>query len=106
MVNYKAAAKDGLLSVTLIAGYLIPLLLVELTPAAEGPITIVTGPFSGRNAMEVVAAADGRIVGEGRWPWVAVGTSRDPDFQTKLKAAGALLLLPPFKNACQRDQAL
>jgi len=106
MVNYRVAAKDGFLSVALVAGFLIPLLLVELAPAAEGPIMIVTDPFSEQNAMEVIAAAEGNIVGEGRWPWIATGTSTDPDFQTKLKAAGALLLLPPLKNACQRDQAL
>jgi hypothetical protein len=106
MVNFKVAARDGFLSFALIAVFLTPLLVVELAPAAEGPIMVVTDPFSALNAVEVIAAAQGGIVGSGRWPWIAVGTSSDPDFQARLRAAGALLLLPPLKNACQANLAL
>jgi hypothetical protein len=67
---------------------------------------IVTDPFSEQNATEVIATAQGRIVGGGPWPWIAVGVSGDPAFQTKLEAAGALLLLPPLTKACQRDTDL
>lgn len=57
--------------------------------------------------MNVIAAAKGNILGAGRWPWIAVAArSDDPDFRAKLKAAGALLLLPPITNACLRDLAL
>lgn len=103
MVNLKDAARDGLVSVTLISAFLIALLFLDLAPAAEGPIMIITMPLSGKTAMEVVALAGGAILSQGRWPWIAVGVSSDPDFSEKLEEAGAVLLLSPLTNACLKN---
>ncbi|WP_350335588.1 hypothetical protein [Coralliovum pocilloporae] len=42
--------------------------------------------------MHVIANADGRLLSPGRWPWVAVAQSDDPEFVARLYAAGAVFV--------------
>jgi hypothetical protein len=91
----------------LIMAFLTALLAIELTPSEAGPVTIITDPFSRLSAIEVIATAQGEILSAGRWPWIAVAIhSEDPDFQKKLKASGAWLLLPPLTATCLKDVTL
>jgi len=107
MHNHWSVTRDFLSSCTLVLVFLIALLAVEPVLKPDGPVTIITDPFSGQSAMNVIAAAQGNILSAGRWPWIAVADgSHDPDFLAKLRAAGALFFLPPITNACLGDPAL
>ncbi len=89
------------LTTTCIALTLPAVLMLQLTPPKSGPFTVVTLPFSSESADEVIARADGRILQQGRWSWVAVGISSEDDgFSKRLTAAGASLLLPGSPPDC------
>jgi hypothetical protein len=96
-----AIAREISLSVALIMALLTAVLGIELVPPADGPVMIITNPFSEQSAMEVIAATEGNVLGAGRWSWIAIAeNSRDPEFRKKLKAAGTLFFLPPLTAAC------
>lgn len=71
-----------LLLVGVVARPVVPFVLVITNPAgnAEGN-------------MAVIAAAGGNFVWAGRYPWISVAQSDDPDFATRLFQAGAYLVL-------------
>jgi hypothetical protein len=67
---------------------------VELTSIASDKLMIIASPFGDRSALDVVAAADGRIMRLGRWSWIAVAANDGPDVRGRLRTAGALWVGP------------
>lgn len=62
-------------------------------PASGGPVAVVVAPWSERaDAVAVVAAAGGSLVGTGRWSWIAVARADDAGLPDRLYAAGAALV--------------
>lgn len=55
---------------------------------------IVTNPFQVEvGAMKVISEAGGAIVSESKFKWITIAHSDDPLFTSKLRHAGALLVL-------------
>lgn len=84
---------------------LVPLLYIDVAPAADGPVAVIANPFGRRSALDVIAAADGDVLRTSSWSWLAVAATRsEPGFRTRLMAAGALLLVAPGAlGACFSD---
>jgi len=77
--------------------FLVAAVSVEIAPSTAGPVAVITNPWSGHPAYDVVAAADGRILRLGPWRWVAIADDmQSADFHSRLKAAGAWLVLAPI----------
>jgi hypothetical protein len=102
------AAKRSFNAAALTVLALVPLVGLRLWPAPNGPVAVVTNPWSPSPAVAAIAGAEGRIVRAGRWPWIAVADSDDPGFRARLPQAGAVLILSPvLLGACLRpDQAV
>ncbi|MHA7774947.1 hypothetical protein [Roseibium sp. M-1] len=64
------------------------MLLAALLPQGAGPVAVFASPY-GKSAVEVIAAAGGRIVSAGDHDFVAVTMARDEDFIARLYASGA-----------------
>lgn len=57
-------------------------------------VLVVATPFSGERAvLSVIQSANGRFVSGGSLPWLAVAYSDEPAFPTRLRQAGAFLVL-------------
>jgi hypothetical protein len=85
------------LSAGLVCASWIALALVDLAPPTTGAVAVVVSPFGTRQAVDVIAAAGGRLLRLGPWPWIAVGIkSVNEDFGPTLRAAGAWLVLSPI----------
>lgn len=75
---------------------------VALQPAEKGPVAVFVGPF-GKSAVEVIAAAGGRIVSAGSHEFVAVTIADGETFFARLYAAGAgLVASSTVASACAR----
>jgi len=75
---------------------------VALQPAEEGPVAVFVGPF-GKSAVEVIAAAGGRIVSAGSDEFVAVTMADGENFIAKLYASGAgFVASSAVASACAR----
>ncbi|MBO6676641.1 MAG: hypothetical protein JJ908_17595 [Rhizobiales bacterium] len=90
---------------------------VASRPAEGASFAVIVPPSLGQSGlMQVVAAADGVLVRQSRYPWLAVAAPRNAqapsDFRAALRGAGALFLLhpallagcfnQPFSNAITR----
>ena len=65
-----------------------PLLsLVNLPAAGDGGLLVLTPPW--RDSLSIVEQAGGRAIGVGSGPFGRFATGVDPDFATRLRAAGA-----------------
>lgn len=69
-------------------------------PAVDGSYAVIVPPHLGQAAlMETLAAANGTLVRESRYPWLAIVSPADAstqaNFASALRQAGALLLLHP-----------
>lgn len=62
-------------------------------PRGETVLVITDPRLPESESMRVIGAADGAFVARGRYGWMSVATSPDPDFISRLRAAGALLVL-------------
>jgi len=101
MTNDDFALKDTVLTVSLLAIFLLALLPLELSAPAKGPVMVLTWPFQAQTAAAVISDAQGRLLEFGSRPWIAVGIGADDEtFQQNLKVAGAWLLLRPLTQAC------
>lgn len=69
--------------------------LVTLSPGQiRRPVFVVTSPFSAvAHTVDLVARADGSILGGTAIPWIAVAVSDQTDFPARLHQAGAWLVL-------------
>jgi hypothetical protein len=90
-----------LLTAAFMCAPLIPAVLARSAPEPRGAVAVVVNPFRAEGALGAVAAAEGRIVRLGRWPFIAVAETDGPDsedgpFRDRLRAAGAWLLLDPL----------
>lgn len=57
-------------------------------------VLVVTNPLgSAADTVRTIADADGSIVASGRFGWIAVAYSDQPDFPSRLMRAGALAVL-------------
>jgi hypothetical protein len=95
------------------AGAIFALLLtgiasIEAAPIAGEPVAIITNPWGGSSAIEVVAASGGALMRSGRWRFVAVAAAdEDPAFHQRLRTAGAWLIVSPIRlGACLDDKLL
>jgi hypothetical protein len=79
---------------------------VALVPGRLDDVAVVVPPYSdAARVLQVIAAADGRVVRLGRLPWIAVAHSPDPEFVARLRAAGALFVLnPQLLGGCMINQ--
>lgn len=69
------------------------LLAAATRPAAGDSVLVISPPWLGyRDALSVIAAADGSIVGGTRSDAMAVARSDDPAFVTHLYRSGAFLV--------------
>jgi hypothetical protein len=88
--------RSWILASALILLLLVPLLYIDVAPAAEGPVAVIANPFARRSALDVIVAADGDVVQTSGWSWLAIAATRsEPGFRARLVAAGALLLIAP-----------
>lgn len=63
-------------------------------PAKGNSMAVLVAPWSvDPDAVAVIATAGGSLVGTGRWPWIAIARSEDPNLSARLYAAGAALVL-------------
>jgi hypothetical protein len=77
------------------------LLLATATPPARGAVAVFAAPWS-TGAADIVAAAGGKLVAAGRWPWIILAISEDGDFVPRLYRAGAFLVTDPkFAIGCR-----
>ncbi|MGE0022579.1 MAG: hypothetical protein AB7S70_02985 [Hyphomicrobium sp.] len=85
--------RDGC-KIALNATAVVAVLLAAAThPAAGGDVLVISPPWLGHpDALAVIAAADGRIVGGAATNAIAVGRSDDPAFVSRLYGSGALLV--------------
>jgi hypothetical protein len=67
------------------------LLLAAATPPAQGAVAVFAAPWS-TQAADIVVGAGGRLVANGRWPWIILAISDDSDFVPRLYRAGAMLV--------------
>ncbi|MBB4006590.1 hypothetical protein [Allorhizobium taibaishanense] len=65
-------------------------------------LLVVAPPLSSPAAtMAIIAGADGALVQQGRFDWLAVAYSAHPDFAARLQASGAVLVLAsPLTAGC------
>jgi hypothetical protein len=64
------------------------------------PRAVVFAPWLGRAEVWTrVVAADGRVVREGRWPFVIVVEPGSPDFSDRVRRLGAWMELDPKISA-------
>jgi hypothetical protein len=70
------------------------LLLATAAPPAKSAVAAFAAPWS-TQAADIVAAAGGRLVANGRWPWIILAISEDGDFVPRLHRAGAILVTDP-----------
>jgi len=71
------------------------LLIFAVWAAPRGDtVLVISSPFESNAArMNRIAQADGRIVSAGRYEWIIVAYSTNPDFPSRLMKAGALVVL-------------
>jgi len=66
-----------------------------LLDRAEGEYLVVGSPFQApRDLLLTIAAADGAVAASGGFENMMVAVSDQPDFAARLRAAGALIVLP------------
>jgi hypothetical protein len=70
------------------------LLIAIAAPPATGAVAVFAPPWSPR-AADIVATAGGRLVANGRRPWIILAISEDGDFVPRLYRAGAILVTDP-----------
>ncbi|MDJ1159000.1 hypothetical protein QNA08_12215 [Chelatococcus sp. SYSU_G07232] len=69
-------------------------LALALAPASREPVLVVASPFAGgKDAVRLVAEADGAIIRGGGRPGTVLARSDDPGFARRLYAAGAWLVV-------------
>ena len=56
-------------------------------------VVVVTPPWQGGHAMNVIAKAGGSLVSSGRYDWIAVAQSEEQDFTVRLMKHGAVAVL-------------
>ncbi|MFC0281117.1 hypothetical protein ACFOHK_17595 [Falsigemmobacter intermedius] len=62
---------------------------------AEGEYLVIGSPFAAsRDLLLTIAAADGAVAAAGGFENMMVAVSDKPDFAARLRAAGALMVLP------------
>jgi hypothetical protein len=89
--------RDLILGSGIVCAFLLALLSFELAPPAGGAAAVIVDPFGGKNAETVIAAANGRLLRSGPWPWIAIGIKPDGgDFVGALRSAGAWFVLSPL----------
>ncbi|RRH78174.1 hypothetical protein [Falsigemmobacter faecalis] len=76
-----------------------------LLDRAEGEYLVIGSPFETPRALLLtIAAADGAIAATGGFDNMMVAVSDQPDFAARLRAAGALMVLPvPRVFGCGAD---
>ena len=67
--------KTVVLAAAFVCAPLVPAILVHAAPDERGPVAVLVNPLRAQAAFAVVAAADGRVVRFGRWPFLAVAES-------------------------------
>ncbi|MEW6438656.1 MAG: hypothetical protein AB1508_15970 [Pseudomonadota bacterium] len=81
----------------MIVAFLVPILSLNLFPPRSGAVAVIVNPLGGLRAADVIAAADGRLLRGGVWPWIAVGIkSTDKNFAEALFKAGAIFVGSPI----------
>jgi hypothetical protein len=86
-------------------GFLGAVASIDLLPPSRGAVAVVANPFDGQTAVGVIAAAGGRLIRSGPWPWIAVGIkSADENFAPALRKAGALAVLSPLAAGGCRNE--
>lgn len=65
-----------------------------LLPVRTDPVAVVVSPWAPPiEALQVVAAANGRILSAGPRNWIVLARSDGPDFVDRLYASGAWLVI-------------
>jgi hypothetical protein len=91
----------------IVAMLLIGIAWIAAAPVVGEPVAVIANPWGSSSAIEIVAAAGGKIFRAGRWSWVAVAASDDdPALHRRLRAAGAWLLLSPIGLGACLDETL
>lgn len=92
----RGMSTDNLHIKSIVSFILLILTLLSITYAApRGQFAlIVTNPFRSEfGAMEVISNAGGAVVSESNFKWITIAHSEDPFFTSRLRQAGALLVL-------------
>jgi hypothetical protein len=85
-LNYGVISANFLLCLLLVAG-------IWAAPTGNF-VVVLTSPFySPERTMNVISAADGRLVSKGRYDWITIAYSDEPGFATRLMNAGALAVM-------------
>ena len=96
-----------LLTAAFVCAPLIPAVLARSAPEPRGAVAVVVNPFRAEGAFRAVAAAEGRVVRLGRWPFIAVAETDGPDaedgpFRDRLRAAAPGSCSIPWASALSR----
>lgn len=80
--------------------FVLNIFIFAARPADGASYAVIVPPHLGQAAlMETIAAADGTLVRESRYPWLAIvspaNAAAEPGFGRALRQAGAVLLLHP-----------
>jgi hypothetical protein len=84
----------------MLAVFMASLVVFASRPAEGGSFAVIVAPGMGQaGLMRAVAGADGVLVRQSRYPWLAIAAPRNAQtsstFRAALRGAGALLLLHP-----------
>ena len=69
------------------------MLAVVAYPSGDRVLVVMPPGTVSSDMMKTVKIADGYFIAQGRYPWLAVAQSDQPDFSRRLRAAGALAVL-------------
>lgn len=87
---------DKINNKTIMAFVILIMVLLSITYAAPRGqfMLVVTNPFQAElGAMEVISSAGGTFVSESRFKWITIAHSEETQFHTRLRQAGALLVI-------------
>ncbi len=85
----------------------IAVVLLATVAVPTGPfVAVVVSPWSGQEAaLAAVAAAEGTLVGPAGVDWIVIAHGRDRNFPSRLRRAGAWLVLNhAFLSGCFQDK--
>lgn len=78
------AANAALAAGVVLAAYVLP---------KGSYVVVVTAPWQGSHAVNVISKAGGSLVSSGRYDWIAVAHSDEQDFPVRLMKNGAVAVL-------------
>lgn len=96
----KAGHAYGWLIAAMLVLFVANIFVFASRPAEGSSYAVIVAPHVGEaGLMRTIAAADGLLVRESRYPWLAIVSpaqaSSETDFAGALRSAGAVLLLHP-----------